>query len=914
MDSKQWLALKASAGSGKTFALAMRYIGLLFNGANPNEILTLTFTKKAAFEMNKRISDNLIALKTNKNAQPLIEELQNYGIDPQDIQKNIHHIYEKFLYANTKIMTIDAFLNFILKKFCWYVGISHQYKIEFEDKDKIYQDFLLSLTQKDNQEFLDFCIFQNMSPNSLLDLVFYLDLEYFQFDKYLPPVSSLQTIDIRKDIKSILELAQNIKMIVSQCENASSRAKDAIKTDNIKILTDNLKWLEEGSEYFYFKKLHLQHLEPKFQELRDALKKYYDYSEYLALHKISHFLKLYEKSRRINFNNTLSFGAITLKAYELLQNHFDSDFFYFRLDDKITHILIDEFQDTSMVQYKILKPLIDEIYSGEGRFGERSIFFVGDTKQSIYRFRGSNSELFDHASKNIHQKNLPYNYRSSENVIAYVNDIFRTKIADYIPQKVSPNKNNSFKGYVKICQNDENIYENIWQNLNALLSLGIALREITILCFGNDDVLDIRDYLWAQNSDLQIITETNTKLAHQSEAKIILHAIAFSKTKLEFHKKCAYKLAGLNYHATLQMPLKKPSQSLQAFILEIMETFNLYGKAAQKMLEIACDYDSPDEFQDSIHRLEIGFAPESKKGLQIMTIHKSKGLEFEYVILCDRLKAPRPDTGKLIFDYEGIDLKTIFYKQKQRERIDFEYKKACQKEKQLSEKEKMNVLYVAFTRAKQGLIVIPKEKESSFESLELTPLIMGNPHPSPSQNSKESHPTPLVIEQKNFGRQKGFVKQEDNFQSSASANIIFGEALHKGLEYRIGYGIKEEIIGHILNNQFGFFLSQKSIEDILNLIDKLKKNEMFKSIISQAWIKSEVSYLNKNTLNRIDAMILDKNNQVIILDYKSGIKNQNKHIGQVKKYLEFSKGQFQNQSVKAYVLYVREKIEFTPVI
>lgn len=122
MAPNQFLALKASAGSGKTFALAMRYISLLFSGANANEILTLTFTKKAASEMNKRILDNLNALRTNQNAQSLISELEKYGITQAFIAKNIENVYQKFLQANTKITTIDSFLNAILKKFCWYAG------------------------------------------------------------------------------------------------------------------------------------------------------------------------------------------------------------------------------------------------------------------------------------------------------------------------------------------------------------------------------------------------------------------------------------------------------------------------------------------------------------------------------------------------------------------------------------------------------------------------------------------------------------------------------------------------------------------------------------------------------------------------------------------------------------------------
>lgn len=916
MDSNQFLALKASAGSGKTFALAMRYVSLLFSGGNANEILTLTFTKKAALEMSKRILENLVALRENKNAQSLIEELGKYGISEAFITKNIENIYQNFLQANTKITTIDSFLNTILKKFCWYAGVSYRYKIEFEDRDKIYEDFLRSMCQKDRKEFLDLCIYQKIDPKAMLQLLASLEARDFDLQNHIP--KDCGSVELR----DILDLAQEIKNAIVSNEKASDSAKKAIKTEDFQEFSNNLKWLHDGAEYYYFKKLDLSALEGKFEALRKMLNIYYHHREYVMLKKIDKFLKLYKINKRKHSIDTLTFDGITLKVYELLQKNFDSEFFYFRLDDKISHILIDEFQDTSTIQYKILKPLIDEIMAGQGsyHFGQRSVFFVGDTKQSIYRFRGSNSELFDFAAKaeGMITQNLQYNYRSCENLITYVNDCFKDKILDYQLQKYPPNKPSEKKGYIKVCEPSDDITALVWENLQMLLGHNVALEDIAILCFSNADLLDIKDYIKMQNPEIEITTETNVKLPNQNESKIIFHALKFCKTNLEFHKRSAYKLAGAKYDSDIVMPTKKPSQSLQSLILEIMETFKIYGKAAQKILEISFDYQNIDEFLEGVCAQEVDFSPESTRGLQMMTIHKSKGLEFKYVILCEHINREKSGGEKFILNYDNIDLKRIFFKQAQREAVDEVYKNALQKEKDLQEKEVLNTVYVAFTRAKEGLIVLSKEKGKEkkifFGNLEVEPLEIGSLDNTISHREKEMKNLPIFVEQKSFGKQEDFIKQEGEYIDTNYVDMKFGEALHKALEYEFGHSIQEEKISHILKNHYGFFLPDKSFEDISKRIENLKKDAMFNSIIRESLIKSELSYLSNNILNRIDVMVLQSDGGIFVLDYKTGILNQEEHKKQVKNYLDFVRSEFKNSEVQAYILYIRDKIDFIQVL
>ncbi len=115
--------------------------------------------------------------------------------------------------------------------------------------------------------------------------------------------------------------------------------------------------------------------------------------------------------------NTLSFDDTLFLTHKLLNTSIDRDFIYFKLDSTFKHILIDEFQDTSTIQFLLLKPLLDEIFSGGDEF--RSFFYVGDTKQSLYRFRGGREELFFKVAKryNIKIAQMDTNYRSSKLIV-----------------------------------------------------------------------------------------------------------------------------------------------------------------------------------------------------------------------------------------------------------------------------------------------------------------------------------------------------------------------------------------------------------------------------------------------------------------------------------------------------------------
>nr|MBP3725471.1 UvrD-helicase domain-containing protein [Campylobacter sp.] len=199
-------------------------------------------------------------------------------------------------------------------------------------------------------------------------------------------------------------------------------------------------------------------------------------------------------------------------VYELLcKNKISVDWLYFKLDADIKNILIDEFQDTSVYQYKIMLPLINEIVSGLGQNGIGSFFYVGDVKQSIYKFRDAKKELFDTLAlkfKQIQILPLDTNYRSKSEIVDFVNNTFRDTISGFEQDQKSV-KNG---GFVEICDFEtfegeskfDEFLELLGKKVRFFVDNGALLNEIAILCQNNKDCELIKDYLQLNNINAYI--------------------------------------------------------------------------------------------------------------------------------------------------------------------------------------------------------------------------------------------------------------------------------------------------------------------------------------------------------------------------------------------------------------------------
>ncbi|MGL2395074.1 RecB-like helicase [Helicobacter pylori] len=940
MDTKrQCMALKASAGSGKTFALSVRFLALLFKGANPSEILTLTFTKKATAEMKERILDYLKILQQEnlenekEKSQNILKELEEkYHLDPSLVRNSAQKVYQRFLNAEIRISTIDAFFQSILRKFCWFVGLSANFEVN-EDTEahqqQLNEGFLSALNNEQLEELSAFIVqclsHESYTSDSILERLRFLKNKLYLFDPNKKEPAF--------DEKGFLEKLRSLNEQIQSIETASDRAKTAIKCDSFRgFLNSSLTWLEKKSEYQSFKKLknEIPTLESECEEIENDLKRYYEAKETAIFKKFPKFIQLYDNAT--SKIQALDFDAIKDKVHVLLNGYEEmpAEFFYFRLDSKIAHILIDEFQDTSLNDYKILAPFIDEIKAGIGQAKwHRSVFFVGDVKQSIYAFRGSFSSLFESVSKDFYHDNLEFNHRSAPLIINYVNTIFKKAYQNsptaYLEQKYPKTSQNKHvtEGYVKVslvADDRELLLNQVLQEAKNLLDHHIDPKDITILCATNKDALEIKNYLQERLSAIRPSTESSARLSQLVESKIIKNALEYALAEepyKPFYKHSVLKLAGYLHDDVIALPGFNPKkESVASFVWKIMEQFKLYGEPAQSCLELAIGCEDANEFLEKLEAKEI--ASFNPKGTQIMTIHGSKGMQFPYVIVCERLGKPNSShANQLLEEYNGTELVRLYYRMKNREVVDKDYARALDKEEAAKDHEEINVYYVAFTRAELGLIVVAKDKKESKkesknkkmrEQLDLAPLEEGEIMPVISPQ-KEPLIASVVIKPHAYGEQVQEIEEEpdsDYEKNNDQEAINFGIALHKGLEYQYAYNIPKKSVLEYLNYHHGFYgLDHQALEESLELFEN---DAEIQTLFKNYALRGEAAFLFEGVVSRIDVLLWDKGQNLYVLDYKSSQNYQQSHKVQVSHYAEFLKTQAPHFKIQAGIIYAHKRL------
>lgn len=902
---KNYLALKASAGSGKTFALTVRYITLLLMGAKPNEILTLTFTNKAANEMSERIYHTLLTLGDDEAYLNAIIEQSHQG--KAEILSAKSRLLKLYLNAELSIYTIDKFINKILREFCGYAKINDDFEIKEDNIDELSLKFLQSLDLESFDDFVKFFLYENKKLNSLFDI----------FKNLTQNNESFQTIEIEKGLIEVqkqeaLTHAFKIKEFILN-SNASNSGKNSVDFDDFDgLLNKGKTWILKESVYdfSYFKKVANETLQSHFEQLKHELKTYY---KLRATYSLNHLLQLYKhfsqfRQGYLKNKNYLEFNDISNLVYELLGHTIDRDFLYFRLDSKFSHLLIDEFQDTSLLQYKILEPIIQEIVSGEsGHF--RTFFYVGDTKQSIYRFRGGKRELFDYVAKTnalVEIEALHTNYRSSEMIVNYVNQLF-LNLPNYEYYEQHSIKKG---GYIEVIEDEalqgDEPFETIAQTIAHLLKSGVHANDIAILTYTNSDVLALYTYLTQKFTDIKISTEMTSRLINQENVKAVINAIKYLYFNEEIYKENCNAILGFPPLSPFDLKLELTYTSVAHIVKTTAEYLDVMDDNIIKFIELCSGYKHIVDFIYEIDYLEATMVNKEQSGIQILTIFKSKGLEFDTVLMLDRIKRKNSDKSTLLFEYDEVQLKNVYYKIKGLEAFDDNYEQALQKEKQLSHEDEINILYVALTRAKHNLFLFKKAKGSVFDILGVYTIKQG------SLTIKEFQPTPLAKVQQipytpmSLGKQVKKISQSKEKENYSLHSKYFGLATHYCLEMM--HDFTQECLCTALNvtrSQYGNFLSKSDFEEIKQRIEQLLLNEVFMKHVEKNPFSKEQAIIYKDEVKIIDLLVKEEEGYTVF-DYKTTQDELQEHLSQVRHYKKAIQTITGCENVQGYILYLNE--------
>ncbi|MDC0933808.1 RecB-like helicase, partial [Arcobacteraceae bacterium] len=721
---------------------------------------------------------------------------------------------------------------------------------------------------------------------------------------------------------AILEDANVIKNFINK-STVSKSGYNAVDFNTIEQLLDKGKtWLtkESLSEFSYFKKAKPPaELDDNLERLKVNVTLYYQIQESYTLESL---FKIFEdfKDFRSNYNakrNSLEFSDITNIVHKLLENHIDKDFLYFRLDAKYNHILIDEFQDTSTLQYKILFHLIDEIISGNPEV-YKTFFYVGDIKQSIYRFRGGTKELFDYVSSvfnpMLEVELLDKNYRSSKNVVNFVNNTFEPlQNYEYDNQKV----HSDIEGFIEvtnISSEKELIYEDVYNKVDELLKNNVEANNIAILTYTNADVLAIYEYFKQKNPNLEVVTEMTSKLINQTNVKALINAVKYLYFKQDIYRVNFNSLIGNDYFKEFEFSCDIYNTDVVTILKTLSFHFNIVDDNVIRFIELAVSYDTIVDFVYDSSKDDTSIVSQAQNGISILTVFKSKGLEFDTVIVLDRVTKKNPDRSSLLFEYDDINLNKIFYKRSKRENLDRFYEEAVLKEKSLVIGDELNILYVALTRAKNNMIVLKKDKGSVFELLGDFPLkTIGTLHITPKKKKQSEIIKSVSYTPLNLGYQEKSKNSSDNNADNLKARY-FGIATHYCLEMMKTFDVESlEKAILIVKNKFANSLDEIELDDVFQRVEHLINNVEFQSIVKDSNFTKEQALMFNDEHKIIDLLIQNEDGYIVV-DYKTTNEKSSSHLKQVQNYVQAIKDITKENNVKGYLVYLhRNDVELLSI-
>ena len=430
--------IRASAGTGKTFQLSNRYIELLCEGTQPRKILATTFTRKAAGEILDRVIERLATAALGSQAASSLVDVLNCDLslgksEPQGyFGSKLHQMVSNF--NQLQIGTLDAFFAQIARSFTVEIGLRPDWHIiEETDMDLVKDEAIRRLLTENQAQEVVYLLANGQAETTVSKLVrdtidalyvHYLESSEGAWERYSEDYDRIESLleDVQREFESVgPQQSKSIaKRMASDLERAQNRNFDAILSSN-KLA----EVCQEGGGT-YSKAEVTSEVISAYQLLFQLISQ--DFINRIAIQNkgakklLDSYHKIYLQLE--NENGTLRFDSVTRRVGQVLEQ-FQLGHVSYRLEQEIRHLLLDEFQDTSAMQWQVLEPFATQAIAAKT---DGSLFCVGDTKQAIYGWRGGIAELFDKVDKLLDDsaERIPLNesHRSSQVIMDVVNDVF----------------------------------------------------------------------------------------------------------------------------------------------------------------------------------------------------------------------------------------------------------------------------------------------------------------------------------------------------------------------------------------------------------------------------------------------------------------------------------------------------------
>lgn len=1041
MTPTKLILCKASAGSGKTFMLAKTYLQIVLDFeheqyCNYDRILAVTFTNKATEEMKSRILKFLTEISqiTSQEdvekcdiARVLLEENSNWNYmslawKAKIALSKILHDYSQF-----SIMTIDKFFNRIVKSFLFELKLQNTANVSMDTQQALDDSIAQMLSEYSHQEGH---ILSKWLKEISMDKI--EDGKDWNPDGTIAKLSKelfkehVAKLDIQYDVEKIQNLLDKIKHFEEEyaqyLQDLAQRMLEILEREGMmdglfagNYFINQLKKIAENPIVNSFSDSVEGKIRSEGSPFKKEVEKNAQFQHYLSVwqHSVQPLVLDYFAFKEDHILNLNTYRAFKkhLKALALLSEvsqkmkeyrerngimlisdnnqliqkvvgNTEASFLYEKLGNKFRFILLDEFQDTSTLQWKNFLPLIQEILSHSE---PSKVLIVGDAKQAIYRFRGGNFQLIQQeVQKDLHhfwdtEKSLSVlnkNYRSYKEVVEFNNQIFqdiaRTAQAHIvnkylISERVTPlndtilhlyNKEaeqipvSSKEGFVeakfhlvetkKRSNNEDNAEESDDHTKDEIIlgyvksTIERLLREksytqsdIAILVRTNKEAITISDFLKTEGYSvmtseallfdahpvIQLLIATLELLLHPNEdlfqsAVLYKYAVVHQKFKDEIHfldldRRRALFIEWLPFLSPEKIVDLLGSLSIFEIIRKLMEALHLENfrdAYTEQFLDMVLQYQlgayqaSIIDFLDwwKMKGRSISISDQNE-AIQVLTIHKSKGLEYKVVII------PYFNWEMVNFNAQKQNiLWPKLYNPDEMEGLthlpmdhsaakDTLYVKDFQEETILQYSESLNVAYVALTRASEKLYIFSylKKSNNGVSNERIGGLMY---------HALQTHPSERFVDDVTYRYGEELPKIIKKESSSDQQKLLQVQKKTSASTYELATLKKqnqEAIVGEMIHEMISEYHPQINLDTLMLKfshryhLDAQQREEVFARIraffthpdIQQLYqvpgrILTERSFVYENELHRFDFLILNgKVGQ--LFDFKTGLEKSN---------------------------------------